>query len=475
MKKFKLILLIFILMPCLFIINGCSFLKEPNIYVTDIIQTEVVGDKTTYTVYYSNGETSLLTINNGKDGDDGDDLTIQSIKEYCESEHIDFNQFLQKYLTVVQKNQTIQDATNIALQSTVTVWCEFPTSDYYNNKKVSIACGAGVIYKMEEEFSYIITNYHVVYYAECDTSNGIANKIHLYQYGKQEGYTKTSQKENGYPVIKFYEGAVDAEFIGGSLNYDIAVLKVKTDDLKANNEHVAPVAVADEYSISETAIAIGNPEGDGFSVTSGIISVESEQITMTGADDITECEFRVMRIDTAVNGGNSGGGLFNINGELIGIVNAKAISSDIDNIAYAIPYDNATKVADNIIHYHNQSKTIVQVKMLILDIKYNIENSRAIYDPTTNRATIQNDLKVVSVTSGGVGNLIGLQANDIIKSISINGKVYETLRDYQFLDLLLTIRAGDKIIITVKRGETTKELGITTEAGVLDNHLTVVI
>ncbi len=475
MRKFKLILLIFVLMPCLYLFNGCSLFEEQNIYVTDIIQTEVIGDKTTYTVYYSNGETSLLTVNNGKDGNDGEDLTIQSIKEYCEAENIDFNQFLEKYLTVVQKTQTIEDATNIALQSAVTVWCEFPTSDYYNNKNVSIACGAGVVYKMEDEFSYIITNYHVVYYAECDTSNGIANKIHLYQYGEQEGYTKTSQKENGYPVVEFSDGAVEAEYIGGALNYDIAVLRVKTDDLKSNNEHVAPVTVADEYSISETAIAIGNPEGEGFSVTSGIISVESEQISMTGADDSTQCEFRVMRIDTAVNGGNSGGGLFNINGELIGIVNAKAISSDIDNIAYAIPYDNATKIADNIIHYYSKSNTIAQVKKLILDITYSIENSHAVYNPTTNRTTIQNEIKVASVTAGGVGHLIGLQTNDIIKNISINGTEYEILRDYQFVDLLLTIRAGDKIIIEVDRDGATKELGITTEEGVSDSHLKVVI
>ena len=104
-------------------------------------------------------------------------------------------------------------------------------------------------------------------------------------------------------------------------------------------------------NVGESAIAIGNPEGNGFSTSLGIVSVDSEYIEMTGADGVTNVEFRVMRIDTAVNGGNSGGGLFNSKGELIGIVNAKIQSTTVENIAYAIPSNLAAAVADNIIYH----------------------------------------------------------------------------------------------------------------------------
>ena len=125
---------------------------------------------------------------------------------------------------------------------------------------------------------------------------------------------------------------ISAEYIGGSLTYDIAVLKIT--DSEIYSESIAKKAELADRTVfaGETAIAIGNPEADGISSTVGVVSVDSEYLTMTGADDVTEVTFRVMRIDTAVNSGNSGGGLFNDQGELIGIVNAKIMTDDIENI-----------------------------------------------------------------------------------------------------------------------------------------------
>ncbi len=476
MKNFKHLLLVFLLIPCIFILNGCSFWGIENVYVTNIVQTGIVGNTTTYTVYYSNGSTSLFTVNNGKDGKNGNDLTIESIKEYCNENQIDFDDFLAKYLTIVHKSDSVQDATNKAIQSAVTIWCEFPVKDYYLNKSTSLACGAGVIYKMEDgnEYSYILTNYHVVFYTKCVTINNIAKKIKVYQYGGNESVYNSGQTDNGYPTYTYGYGAIDAEFVGGSLNYDLAILRVKTSELLKYNPHSSAVTLAEEYQLGESAIAIGNPECEGFSVTNGIISVVSEDIEMKGADDVTECKFRVMRIDTAVNGGNSGGGLFNMNGELIGIVNAKAVSSDIDNIAYAIPVDNAEKVAENLIYYYEKNGVSSKVKKLELSFKHTVENSHSVYNPITNRTTIVDDLKVTTVDILGFGHLIGLQEGDIIKSISINGTNYNISRSFQFEDLLLTIRAGDKIMLTVKRGQITKELGLVTDVGILSSQLSTI-
>lgn len=484
MKKFKLFILVLIsIIPCAFLLSGCLFINSTNksqAYVTKIEATETVGASTTYTVYYSNGTTSLFTVENGKDGEDGKDLTLESIKQYCQANNIDFETFLKEFLTI-DNSQSIQQATATAIQSAVSVWCEFPVRDYYS-KDTSVACGAGVIYQINDSYAYIITNYHVVYYTKCQTNNKIANKIHIFQYGTSEHAYETGNNDaNGYPEIAYGEGAVEAEFIGGALNYDIAVLKVATADLLKYNEHAKAVTVANDYTLAETAIAIGNPETEGISVTSGIISVESEEIEMTGADDITTCEFRVMRIDAAVNGGNSGGGLFNINGELIGIVNAKVVDSKIDNIAYALPYDNVTKVADNLIYYYEKTNQTVKVKKLILDIKVYAENMRSIYNLETNTTTLKEDIVVHSVSNTsnnthgvGIGYLIGLQAGDIIKSISINGEEHILTRMFELSDWLLAVRPGDKVILTIERNNIEQKLGITTENGVLETYLTLV-
>ena len=479
MKKIKQIFLLLIfLLPCSFLFGACSLLEE-KVYVTGIQQTSVFENQTTYTVYYSNGTTSLFTVENGKDGENGADLTIESIKEYCTQNNIDFETFLKQYLTVVDETESIQQATATAIQSAVSVWCEFPSSNYYNIKKNSLACGAGVIYQMNDTYSYIITNYHVVYYTECNTPNKIAKKINIFQYGTSEIVYDTQEKDqNGYPIYGYGDGAVEAEYVGGAMNYDIAVLKVKTADLLKYNEHAKAVTIAEDYQIAETAIAIGNPEMEGISVTSGIISVESENIVMTGADDVTKCKFRVMRIDVAVNGGNSGGGLFNINGELIGIVNAKVVDNTIENIAYALPHGNVTAVADNVIYHYEQNGQPSNVLAAFLNVEFVAENARSIYNPTTKETKLKEDIIVNSVSlknnnNGiGLGYSIGLQTGDKVKAIQINDTVHTLDKMYQLGDLLLTIKPGDKFMLILERNLLETKVGITTEEGIILSQLT---
>lgn len=471
MKNFKKFILVILILPCIFLFNACSFFGSTKVYVTDIKQTSQIGETTTYTVYYSDGSHSVFTVQNGADGDDGDDLTIESIKAYCEANELDFDSFLKQYLTVVQENKSIKDATSIAIQSAVTVWCEVPTSNYYNIKDKELACGAGVIYKMEAEYSYIITNYHVVYNTLSDFSNKIASTIHIFQYGTSEEVYKTNQTDsNGYPLLSYGDGAVYAEYVGGSLTNDIAVLKVSTDDLLTYNENAKPVTIAEDYSLGETAIAIGNPACEGFSVTSGVVSVISEELNMTGADEATSCTFRVMRIDTAINGGNSGGGLFNINGELIGIVNARVVSVEYENMAYALPIDHVSKIADNLIYYYESEQTPSNVKALTLNIGLTSKNSRAVYNSTENETTLQEDVVITSI-SVGVGNDMDLKIGDIIKSISINGTKYDITQAYQVDDVLLNVREGDKLLITVTRNKITTYCALAEDAGISSSQL----
>ena len=470
MKSFKKLLLVILILPCVFLFNGCQS-QDKALYVTDIVQTETLGNKTTYTVYYSNGSTSLFTMDHGKDGQNGADLTLASIKEYCQENSIDFDSFLQEYLTIEVTTPTVQDATNKALLSAVTIWCEQTSEDFYHNKDLDLICGAGVIYKMGETYSYVLTNYHVVYYSGANTSDKIARKITLFQYGtSQLAYTTQQKDAQGYPKSVYGYGAVDATFVGGSLSYDLAVLRVRTDDLKYFNPHAKAATIANNYAIGETAIAVGNPACEGFSVTSGIISVESEEIEMEAADEATICTHRVLRMDTSINGGNSGGGLFNINGHLIGIVNAKVTSPGIDNIAYALPHDNVVAVADNLIYYFENTNTAANPKKLVLGITTEAQNMHAEYDPETNRTSLKEDIVIVQMELG-VASSIGLQLGDKLLSITINDTTYTLNKQYQIGDLLLKIRPGDKFYFTVNRNGNLRDFGITDSNGVLYSQL----
>lgn len=455
-KKFKVFFMILLLIPCIFLFSACS--QEP--YVIKIEKTESMGNYDTYTITYSDGSTSSFSIENGTDGEDGQDVTIESIFEYCVSqgmyEESEFSQFLKDYLSIESSDNSDQLATNKAMLSTVSVYVEQPTRSlnwsghWANNTQIS--CGAGVIYKMDEEYSYIITNYHVVYYVGSTTDDKIGKNIYIYQYGVDEDIVKyeDTYDEDGYPLVEFNGGAVKCEYLGGSMNYDIAVLRVDTQDLLDNNSSARAVDIADSYSVADTAIAIGNPEGEGISVTKGIVSVESEYLTMEGADEETVVTFRVMRIDAAVNGGNSGGGLYNYNGELIGIVNAKAVySSDntpLDNYAYALPVDNVAKVADNIIYNFNKDNSATGVVKLDLGLTVTSQNSKVTY--SANKLTITDDAVITAVSDTTIANF---QEGDIIKSIQINDTTYEITRAFQFDDLLLSVHEGDDIIIKVKR------------------------
>ena len=144
-----------------------------------------------------------------------------------------------------------------------------------------------------------MTNYHVVY----DAQRGVSQDIDVYLYGSETA-----------------DGAISAKYVGGALSYDIAVIRIVANPKLMESIAVeATLADSDEVQVLDSVIAIGNALGKGISATVGSINVTSEYLTMMGADEKTEVTFRVMRTDAAVNSGNSGGGLFNSKGELVGI------------------------------------------------------------------------------------------------------------------------------------------------------------
>ena len=305
--------------------------------------------------------------------------------------------------------------------------------------------GSGVIYKLDRESgsAFIITNYHVVYDNGSDSRDGISEEIEVYLYGgEEEGY------------------AISAEYVGGSLYYDIAVLYVENCPALKNSAHNAP-AVADSEDVAPgaTAIAIGNPEGYGISASLGVVSVNSEYITMLAADGMSTVTFRVMRVDTAINSGNSGGGLYNERGELIGIVNAKIVDSKVENIGYAIPSNIATAVADNIIDncFKSECKTVLRP---LIGVSYAASNSMAVVDSELGTVKIKETVSVAEVDKNSASYDV-LLVGDVLKSVTLGDRTVEITRRYHVIDLMLDARVGDKVSFKILRGGVEKTVEIT--------------
>lgn len=466
---FKIILFVLLLVPA-FLLGSCSLNTGTSdvVSVVSIEKTGSDGNGDVYTVTYSDSTTSTFTVQNGQDGEDGEDLTLDDIYASAVANGYTgtYWQFLQEYLSVTIEDNLVTVATSKALLSTVSIYAQFPvvtevgsmfSSQTSEVKSTTVSAGSGVIYDLNSETgeAYIITNYHVVYNSDSETENKIGSEIYTYLYGSEydvqfetDSYGNYEYGSDGYPLVDYGDSALECEYVGGSMVYDIAVLKVTDDIFKTGDYRAADVA--DSYSVGETAIAVGNPEAEGISVTSGVVSVDSEYITMTGADDQTTIAFRVMRIDTAVNSGNSGGGLFNDSGELIGIVNAKVTDDSIENIGYAIPVDLVVKVADNLI-YNYEENGLSTVGKLYLGISLKTSNSSAYFDEDTATTKIKEDVYVETVEDGSYAESLGFEAEDEILSVEINSDTTEINRMYELVDSLLNARVGDQIVITVMR------------------------
>lgn len=306
----------------------------------------------------------------------------------------------------------------------------------------SKSAGSGVIYKLDKEKgdAYIITNYHVVY----DNNNSINSEINAYLYGMEAS-----------------EYAIEATYVGGSMNYDIAVLKVTGSKvLMQSNAAAVKVANSNDVAILDTAIAIGNPEGNGISATVGCINVDSENISV-GFQVYNRVQYvtlRVMRTDAAVNSGNSGGGLFNDKGELIGIVNAKDADSSTDNIGYAIPSNVAKAIAENILYYCD-GETKLNVYRCMLGVEVGIKALYTEYDTETGKIYKKETVMLTKVEQSGAVNGI-LKAGDVINSITIEGVKYEVSRTYHIIDSMLYARVGSSVVINVTRDGTATDITI---------------
>ncbi len=194
--------------------------------------------------------------------------------------------------------------------SVVEITTETAVRGSYFSQYVASGAGSGVIIAKE---GYVITNHHVIDGADSVT-------------------------------VRTTDGTeYTAAIVGSDASSDVAVLKI---DPAGASLTVATLGDSAKLMVGEDAIAIGNPLGSlGGTVTNGIISALDREINIAGES------MRLLQTNAAVNPGNSGGGLFNLAGELIGIVNAKSSGEDVEGLGFAIPINTAQEIAAQLIEF----------------------------------------------------------------------------------------------------------------------------
>ncbi|MBS5793654.1 MAG: trypsin-like peptidase domain-containing protein [Clostridiales bacterium] len=254
---------------------------------------------------------------------------------------------------------------------------------FFNSELQDLGSGSGIIYKVDGDKVYILTNNHVIEGASYVTISVTGNE------------------------------QVEANLVGTDPSSDLAVLSVSKKDM--NNAGIKDITVAkfansDNVEVGDFVFPIGNALGRGKTMTQGMISAQNKQINIDGKN------LTVIQTDAAINPGNSGGALMNSDGEVVGINTAKLSSSAIEGIGYAIPSNIAIDIADQIIN-----NGYVERPYFGIMGKTITENTKRIYNLNTTGVI------VVEVEEDSNAERAGLKAGDIITDF--NGQKIETLDD----------------------------------------------
>ena len=282
----------------------------------------------------------------------------------------------------------------------------------------------------------VITTEQVVYsqwswYGQNQVESGAGSGVII----SSDGYILTcAHVVDGASTITVTIGDKDytATLVGEDTTSDIAVIKIDADGLTP-----ATVGNSDSLKVGQSVMAVGNPLGElGGTVTGGMISALNRSVTIQGTNSTNTMS--LIQMDASVSPGNSGGGLFNMNAELVGIVNAKSSSSDAEGLGFAIPINDAIKVAQELLEngYVTGRPYLGITYLAVTDAQTASQlgvNAYGVY--------------VVEVVKGGPAEKAGLQAGDRI--VSVDGTEIASKDDLG--TLMQKHAAGDTLSITIAR------------------------
>ena len=282
----------------------------------------------------------------------------------------------------------------------------------------------------------VITTEQVVYsqwswYGQNQVESGAGSGVII----SSDGYILTcAHVVDGASTITVTIGDKDytATLVGEDTTSDIAVIKIDADGLTP-----ATVGNSDSLKVGQSVMAVGNPLGElGGTVTGGMISALNRSVTIQGSSSVNTMS--LIQMDASVSPGNSGGGLFNMNGELVGIVNAKSSSSDAEGLGFAIPINDAIKVAQELLEngYVTGRPYLGITYLAVTDAQ-----------PASQLGVNAYGVYVVEVVKGGPAEKAGLQAGDRI--VSVDGTEIASKDDLG--TLMQKHAAGDTLSITIAR------------------------
>ena len=241
-------------------------------------------------------------------------------------------------------------------------------------------------------------------------------------------------------IVRIGDKEYKAEVLGSDPYADVAVLKIK--DSK-NDFEVVEFGDSDKARVGDWVVAIGNPFGLGGTVTSGIISARNRDINLTRYDDF-------IQTDASINQGNSGGPLFNLKGEVIGINTAIIAPGQAGSIGigFAIPANAASNIIDQLIKYGETRRGWLGVR---------------IQEVTKEIAEVENLKKpsgalVASVGEKSPADKAGIKAGDII--LEFDGKKIDTMR--KLPKVVASTDVGKSVTLKIWRNKKTKDLDVDT-------------
>ncbi|MGE5582377.1 MAG: S1C family serine protease [Bacillota bacterium] len=273
--------------------------------------------------------------------------------------------------------------------------------------------GSGIIIR---EDGFIMTNYHVVQYA--DPRNADQQKVTL------EVFLPDKRQAN-------------AKFIGGDPLNDLAVIKINLKNLP-----VADLGNSSKLEVGELAVAIGNPLGLEFagSVTAGVISALNRTVSV---EDRT---LNLIQTDAAINPGNSGGALVNSEGKVIGINTVKVSVSGVEGLGFAIPVNDAKPVVDQLIKYgYVKGRPFIGI------------SGRDITEALARYYDLPVGVFIIAVVPGGGAAKAGIKKRDIL--VGMAGKKIATMQDLN--EVKRAYKAGDTVKVEIVRGKKKISLNLT--------------
>jgi len=304
--------------------------------------------------------------------------------------------------TVIVENGSLSAAVEKVVDSTVMIRT-------YKNNKIS-STGSGFVYKADNNYTYIMTNHHVV-------SGG-----------------------NKWTVINSNDEEVEATVLGSDEYLDLAVIRIA----KNNNMPVASIGKVDSIKLGDQVFTVGSPVGYEYrgTVTNGIISGLDRLVAVSLSGSSEDWVMEVIQTNAAVNPGNSGGPLVNANGEIIGVISLKLVEDSIEGMGFAIPIEYAMSHIDTLENNKKIERPLLGISML------NVTDTWSLY---RNGITLDEDVTsgvvVIEVSENTGASKSNLKKGDIITKINDSEVTNSAYLKY----LLYKYNVGDTVTLTYYR------------------------